>query len=896
MATTTTDASTTAARVGKFLMLHTLGEGAFGKVRLAVDETTGMEYAIKIMDKSHIKANELTLQVRREIAVMKAMTHPNIVNLHAVLTSSKNLYMVMDLVTGGELFDAVAEQGRLPEPLARSYFQQLVDGIHYCHSRRVYHRDLKPENLLLTADKKTIKITDFGLSSIKAENASSELLHTIMGSPHYIAPEIITSAEQGYEGAKVDVWASGVILFGMLAGYLPFDEPATRALYRAIVHNPVVFPPHFSYDCIKLLRAMLQKDPTRRPTMEEVKTYQWFKADYQPALVEDVKLKTPDTSHRKKGKQKAKKSERHRHAKKKYVSGNSAARSENDLTSENISAPGSSSHELEYSSTNQFNTRSSIVVEVYSPSVDGSYDSQKHPSHSTSHQSEKENLDPKASFSTGRKHSPTNTANLPSRQPLMPLSTSANHANHVNQSHRQRGASVSADALEKHFDESAPCSTLYYVDDQFDQQDRSVNSAEDGAALRHSINSAEDGAVSHHFVNSGEVPQHSVNSAGDREVPQHSVDNLEDGANPQSSPTASHSGTYDSFDPHARFSEHFNSAATDKQLSSGQSQGADFLDIANNSTSSKIAPTSGHSGHTSLGNSSSCPEESETPTEPYSALFEPRALVRGGDEISKSHSSPLCTPRCTDVCERSEEALSSPLRVVDDAESEAAPEGQFHAISSPASHSLDKRNSSTQKPDLKGRLSDDKFEPSSTQAFISPVSLNLSTTEVPYYYAKTPTASRRLKFTLNEVDSPISDGSLFLKAKAETSDENAPRTDTSIFRPIKSRFEKLATVQTPELSQRKSGAPSVFSPQVDEDTDQKGDWSIDSVSVFADAETDNGSATFTPKSGTSVNTPDIRWKFRSVFGKASNKDEDSRKSIFAPLRLTISEKLSPSNK
>lgn len=191
--------------------------------------------------------------------------------------------MVMDLVTGGELFDAVAAEGRLNEAKARLYFQQLVDGIHYCHTRRVYHRDLKPENLLLSGDKQMLKITDFGLSSIKQQNAASELLHTIMGSPHYIAPEVITSAAEGYEGDKVDVWASGVILFGTLAGFLPFDEPNTSALYKAIVHDPVQYPPHFSYDVIKLLRAMLQKNPAQRANMEQVKSFAWFKVDYEPA-------------------------------------------------------------------------------------------------------------------------------------------------------------------------------------------------------------------------------------------------------------------------------------------------------------------------------------------------------------------------------------------------------------------------------------------------------------------------------------------------------------------------------------------------------------------------------------------------------------------------------------
>lgn len=285
----------------------------------------------------------------------------HIVNLHEVLTSSKNLYMVMDLVTGGELFDAVAAEGRLSEVRTRLYFQQLVDGVHYCHTRRVYHRDLKPENLLLSGDKQTLKITDFGLSSIKAQNASSELLHTIMGSPHYIAPEIITSAAQGYDGGKVDVWAAGIILFGMLAGHLPFDEVNTRALYRAIVQNPISYPAHFSYDVIKLLRAMLQKDPDKRPTMEHVKTFTWFKVDYEPAATPEEK-KSSDVSSKKKAKSKLKKHGERltRHRKKDK---DKASESDTKETEEFIPrSPHSNLSEAELDI--KFASRSSLVEEV----------------------------------------------------------------------------------------------------------------------------------------------------------------------------------------------------------------------------------------------------------------------------------------------------------------------------------------------------------------------------------------------------------------------------------------------------------------------------------------------------------------------------------------------------
>jgi serine/threonine protein kinase len=173
-----------ASRVGKYLLFETLGEGAFGKVKLGVHEETGEQVAVKIMDKSCIKAQEMTMNVRREIAIMKALKHPNIVNLRCVLTSNSKLYIVMDVVTGGELFTKILNEGKLEENVARSYFQQLIDGVDYCHRRGVCHRDLKPENLLIdeTVTPAILKITDFGLSAFRATDTAEELLHTQCGS------------------------------------------------------------------------------------------------------------------------------------------------------------------------------------------------------------------------------------------------------------------------------------------------------------------------------------------------------------------------------------------------------------------------------------------------------------------------------------------------------------------------------------------------------------------------------------------------------------------------------------------------------------------------------------------------------------------------------------------
>ncbi|KAA8500066.1 CBL-interacting protein kinase 23 [Porphyridium purpureum] len=272
-----------AARVGKYLLFETLGEGAFGKVKLGVHEDTGEQVAVKCMDKADIKAQEMTMNVRREIAIMKAVKHKNIVNMLQVLSSSSKLYIVMELVTGGELFTKILNEGKLPEDLARSYFQSVVDGVDYCHSRGVYHRDLKPENLLIDERSGELKITDFGLSAMKGTATAEELelLHTQCGSPNYCAPEIITSAKKGYNGVMVDVWSCGIILFALLAGYLPFYDENTRNLYKMIQHDAVKYPKKFPSAAKDLCEKLLIKDPERRISLAEVKQHPWFVLNYK---------------------------------------------------------------------------------------------------------------------------------------------------------------------------------------------------------------------------------------------------------------------------------------------------------------------------------------------------------------------------------------------------------------------------------------------------------------------------------------------------------------------------------------------------------------------------------------------------------------------------------------
>ncbi|KAK9756222.1 hypothetical protein RND81_01G082000 [Saponaria officinalis] len=143
-----------------------------------------------------------------------------------VIASRSKIYIILEYITGGELFDKILHHGRLSEVEARRYFQQLIDGVECCHNKGVYHRDLKPENLLLDSQE-NIKISDFGLSAHPPEGVT--LLKITCGTPNYVAPEVLN--HKGYDGALADIWSCGVILYVLMAGYLPFDELDLTTLY-----------------------------------------------------------------------------------------------------------------------------------------------------------------------------------------------------------------------------------------------------------------------------------------------------------------------------------------------------------------------------------------------------------------------------------------------------------------------------------------------------------------------------------------------------------------------------------------------------------------------------------------------------------------------------------------
>ncbi|KAL7112071.1 hypothetical protein ACP275_05G129900 [Erythranthe tilingii] len=264
----------------KYELGKVLGQGAFAKVYLAQHLATNEFVAIKVIKKDEVITNQKMMeQIKREIAVMRLVRHPNIVDLKEIMATKTKIFLVMEYVRGGALFSKLA-RGRLSEGAARRYFQQLVSAVDFCHSRGVIHRDLKPENLLVD-ENGDLKISDFGLSALYEHRCKDGLFHTQCGTPAYIAPEVLR--QKGYEGAKADIWSCGVILFVLLAGYLPFQDSNLSAMCRKIVRGEYEIPQWFSAESKRLVSRLLIPNPSKRISIPGIMRVSWFKKGFKRA-------------------------------------------------------------------------------------------------------------------------------------------------------------------------------------------------------------------------------------------------------------------------------------------------------------------------------------------------------------------------------------------------------------------------------------------------------------------------------------------------------------------------------------------------------------------------------------------------------------------------------------
>ena len=275
--------------IGPYVLVRNLGSGSTSKIKLAIHQETKMPVAIKIIKKESFQENpQLQPKIQREIALMRLFDHPHILKLLDILESPRHLYIGLEYASRGELFDYVVTNNHLDEKQAMNFFRQIVYGLEYLHSLGICHRDLKPENILLD-EKLNIKIADFGFARFTKSNTAE----TSCGSPHYVAPEVIGG--DVYDGKAADVWSCGVILYAMLTGNLPFDDPSIRTLLCKVRKAQFVMPP-VSAPFQDLISRMLTKDPKQRIKISEIKRHPAFIQDLPADYIQPTPLPLPSMS------------------------------------------------------------------------------------------------------------------------------------------------------------------------------------------------------------------------------------------------------------------------------------------------------------------------------------------------------------------------------------------------------------------------------------------------------------------------------------------------------------------------------------------------------------------------------------------------------------------------
>ncbi|KAK5175316.1 serine/threonine-protein kinase gin4 [Saxophila tyrrhenica] len=295
ISTTSTNASATGRKrktyIGQWQLGKTIGKGGCSRVRVVRHKTRHQYGAVKIITRAtaeNTRAQSLANLIEstkssmssasghrpipygleREIAVMKLLEHPNIVRLFDVWENRNELYLIMEYVDGGELFHYVDERKGLPEDETVYIFRQIVSALLYCHRLLICHRDLKPENILLNRENLTVKLIDFGMAALQP---AGRQLSTPCGSPHYAAPEVVSS--RPYDGTQADVWSCGVILYVMLTGTTPYnysEEGDIRVLFRDIAKADYHLPPGLGAEAKDLISRIFVPDPKKRITMDGV--------------------------------------------------------------------------------------------------------------------------------------------------------------------------------------------------------------------------------------------------------------------------------------------------------------------------------------------------------------------------------------------------------------------------------------------------------------------------------------------------------------------------------------------------------------------------------------------------------------------------------------------------
>ncbi|EMG50549.1 Catalytic subunit of cAMP-dependent protein kinase (PKA), putative, partial [Candida maltosa Xu316] len=268
-----------------FSIMRTLGTGSFGRVHLVRSVHNGRYYAIKVLKKHQVVKMKQVEHTNDERRMLKLVEHPFLIRMWGTFQDSKNLFMVMDYIEGGELFSLLRKSQRFPNPVAKFYAAEVTLALEYLHSHDIIYRDLKPENILLDRNGH-IKITDFGFAK-----EVSTVTWTLCGTPDYIAPEVITTKPYN---KSVDWWSLGVLIFEMLAGYTPFYDSTPMKTYEKILAGKIHYPSFFQPDVIDLLTKLITADLTRRlgnlsNGPADIRNHPWFsEVVWEKLLAKDI--------------------------------------------------------------------------------------------------------------------------------------------------------------------------------------------------------------------------------------------------------------------------------------------------------------------------------------------------------------------------------------------------------------------------------------------------------------------------------------------------------------------------------------------------------------------------------------------------------------------------------
>ncbi|XP_008276984.1 serine/threonine-protein kinase Chk1 [Stegastes partitus] len=255
-------------------LVQTLGEGAYGEVRLLVNRQTEEAVAVKVIDTS--QAKECAENVKKEVCIHKMLNHSNIVRFFGHRKEGQTVYLFLEYCSGGELFDRIEPDVGMAEKDAHKFFQQLIAAVEYLHSVGITHRDIKPENILLD-DKDNLKLTDFGLATMFRFKGRERLLGRLCGTLPYVAPELLSQTE--FKAQPADIWACGIVLTAMLAGELPWDQPTESCQeYSDWLQKKTYLPPWKKIQPVplSLLSRLLLARPDARITITDIKKDHWF--------------------------------------------------------------------------------------------------------------------------------------------------------------------------------------------------------------------------------------------------------------------------------------------------------------------------------------------------------------------------------------------------------------------------------------------------------------------------------------------------------------------------------------------------------------------------------------------------------------------------------------------